>query len=1191
MAKQSMKGSNGIECTEMTFTSNVKEWINEIVSKKNFPFGKADVEPRKLGSPKRADIILRRSPSSDQVICVIECKQPYEDVLSSAILEQAFGYAKSFKAPYFCTCNGRSLAWFETKVVIDVGEGNITTGLLKTFDLSQIRTFNHISIKDRIDIQSGLSEFLFLLHNHVNNHQLIPLKGLNEFFVIRLQTSIELLFIYYFDLVEQKVVEDRKFAKQLQDWFTEQGWNFTFSRQDYEVVARQAAYLLINKIILYSALQQHWKVLDKLEIPPDLKRGGKLIKILVAYFSDVLKVDYETIFSTDSIDIGFPESEQAVDLVRVLVQDLNKYNLVNLGYDIIGYIFERLIPKDERHKLGQYFTPAEVVDLMLVFCSRNYRDKILDPAVGAGTCLVRSYQYKRLESYNTTHEDLLELLWGCDIVQFPAHLTAINLAVRGLDSKKNFPRVLHRDFFKITPDSLSFRLPMFPGSDGEGLWTSHMSHKEEKAGFFDVVIGNPPYTRQEYLGDLMRSETYKEDLIRNALYLPNGTKLASLSKRAALHTYFFIHSYKFLKEGGRMAFVTSNSWLNAAYGSGLQEFLLKHFKIIAIIESDKERWFPGVAVDNCIVVLEKCSGAERTAERDTHLVCFVRFHTSLIPTFVSPAMDDEQSQRSHFNTLKRLANLIQGCQEFVQDERIRIYPKLQAELREEGVDKERGVYIGSRWGKFTTAPAVFYQLVEQSHGKLIAISELAEIRYGLKTGANEFFYLTENEILKRGIEQEYWGKMMNGTFIPNYVMKSPTDSETIQPNISNLKLRALLFNKPKEAFANTQAGQYIEEGERQAFNERPTCKSRAPESVKDQEDGTPHKGESLTYGWYDLGDPVQTHILWPELSSSSRKRRVFISEVPVVANSKLYALYPHDCTLQMAIAAVTNSTITDFFCEFASQSYGGFRAPSNLSINEARKLLIPDIRLLNEEQRERLEAAFHRYSIRKLGSLKQEYGVEQDSVVSVDKIQSDLRAMDKIVMGELLGLTDQQQLEIYRTVFELAVNRFNKAKSGDIQTRGILNNGIDEDAFVAIVVANAEDDVAKVNMLYHDFLAKGDAVIVEIIPPEAFRGRPVLNSDLWGYELTLGKTKLRFTLEQYGRALYFQAWALVRVARIQMPLHIHTLVSEAEDLVVAVEELVYSVETYTRKVVDMKLRKKLESRIWNELKQSLTSEA
>ncbi len=139
------------------------------------------------------------------------------------------------------------------------------------------------------------------------------------------------------------------------------------------------------------------------------------------------------------------------------------------------------------------------------------------------------------------------------------------------------------------------------------------------------------------------------------------------------------------------------------------------------------------------------------------------------------------------------------------------------------------------------------------------------------------------------------------------------------------------------------------------------------------------------------------------------------------------------------------------------------------------------------------------------------------------------------------------------------------------------------------MVANAEDDVTNVNMLYHNFLTKGDTVMVEILPPEPFRGRPLLNGDLWGYELTLGKTKLRFTLEQYSRALYFQAWALVRVPRIYMPLHIDSMVSGSEELVAAVEELIYCVETYTTKIVDTKLRKRLESRIWNELKQSLIS--
>ncbi len=282
-----------------------------------------------------------------------------------------------------------------------------------------------------------------------------------------------------------------------------------------------------------------------------------------------------------------------------------------------------------------------------------------------------------------------------------------------------------------------------------------------------------------------------------------------------------------------MAFVTSNSWLNASYGSGLQEFLLNNFKIITIMESDKERWFPGVAVDNCIVVLEKCSGIENAAERSSHTVRFVKFRKTLIPTFVTPGLEDDDSQRNRFKHLKRVVSHIENCDEFEDNEELRIYPKQQEELLKEGMTEgtngEKSAYVGSRWGKFTTAPPIFYKLVEQLGEKLVPMTDLAEVKYGLKTGANEFFYLTEKEISKRGLEREFWSRPADNEFLPNYVMKSPTESETVLVDASNLKLRVLLFSRPLDKLINTYAGAYIEEGARRAFNERPTCQQRNPE--------------------------------------------------------------------------------------------------------------------------------------------------------------------------------------------------------------------------------------------------------------------------------------------------------------------------------------------------------------------------
>ena len=68
-----------------------------------------------------------------------------------------------------------------------------------------------------------------------------------------------------------------QFRNKLEDWFAEQQWNFFHQPADYEKAARQAAYLLINKILFYNLLQtKRPDRLDPLSIPEDLTKGGLL---------------------------------------------------------------------------------------------------------------------------------------------------------------------------------------------------------------------------------------------------------------------------------------------------------------------------------------------------------------------------------------------------------------------------------------------------------------------------------------------------------------------------------------------------------------------------------------------------------------------------------------------------------------------------------------------------------------------------------------------------------------------------------------------------------------------------------------------------------------------------------------------------------------------------------------------------
>ena len=74
---------------------------------------------------------------------------------------------------------------------------------------------------------------------------------------------------------------------------------------------------------------------------------------------------------------------------------------------------------------------------------------------------------------------------------------------------------------------------------------------------------------------------------------------------------------------------------------------------------------------------------------------------------------------------------------------------------DEGFDPEEKKYVGAKWGKYIRAPEIFFKILEKGKGKLVPLKKVAEVRRGFTTGANEFFYLTEEEIKRRKIEKEY----------------------------------------------------------------------------------------------------------------------------------------------------------------------------------------------------------------------------------------------------------------------------------------------------------------------------------------------------------------------------------------------------------------------------------------------------
>ncbi len=74
--------------------------------------------------------------------------------------------------------------------------------------------------------------------------------------------------------------------------------------------------------------------------------------------------------------------------------------------------------------------------------------------------------------------------------------------------------------------------------------------------------------------------------------------------------------------------------------------------------------------------------------------------------------------------------------------------------------------------------------------------------------------------------------------------------------------------------------------------------------------------------------------------------------------------------------------------------------------------------------------------------------------VKLDKVKPDLRELDKIIMGDILGLTENEQLEVYKAVIDLVKSRLDKAKSVDNKNK--IKGGIDINALKKLILDKAK---------------------------------------------------------------------------------------------------------------------------------------
>lgn len=253
---------------------------------------------------------------------------------------------------------------------------------------------------------------------------------------------------------------------------------------------------------------------------------------------------------------------------------------------------EALAAQGDVETRGAFYTKPEVVDFMLDLAGYTddqplYNLRLLEPSCGGGSFLFPAVE-RLLSAWRKHHPHSL-------------NFKKLENSIRAVE--------LHRETFLETRIGVIQRLVRngLPHPDAEAL-ADRWIHQGDFLlspldGEFDIVVGNPPYVRQELIPAVLLSE-YR-------------TRYRTLYDRADLYIPFIERSLAKLSKNGKLVFICADRWMKNRYGGPLRELISKSFHLQYYVDMyDTSAFFTEVVAYPAItVIVREKPGVTRTAHR------------------------------------------------------------------------------------------------------------------------------------------------------------------------------------------------------------------------------------------------------------------------------------------------------------------------------------------------------------------------------------------------------------------------------------------------------------------------------------------------------------------------------------------------------------------------------------------------
>lgn len=290
----------------------------------------------------------------------------------------------------------------------------------------------------------------------------------------------------------------------------------------------------------------------------------------------------------------------------------------------------------------------------------------------------------------------------------------------------------------------------------------------------DAVVGNPPYVRHQALSAKSRT----------AARLSAEAAGIRLGGRASLWAYFVVHASQFVAPGGRMALLLPGAVFQAEYATAVVQHLCASFGSIELVRI-RERLFADAEEETVVLLADEAGGAWRSQESG--------------PTVTT--VDDLDALKAHLLAISRIP---------VAAGRKALQPRPFLPSRP-------GLSAVQPW-KLQALPSGCIELFTEilAHASVTTLDQVATVRLGTVTGANEFFVLTDAEAHDLRVFEHTIGAVTRSAELRNPTLDTPWPGK-----------RLLVLPRDMHVDGRTRLGRRITAGVRAGYPLRHHCQ-RAP---------------------------------------------------------------------------------------------------------------------------------------------------------------------------------------------------------------------------------------------------------------------------------------------------------------------------------------------------------------------------